>query len=97
VYRRIIQFSCVVALLFGVGLILIWFVMNMRIIVKNNILAILGGCCLLIFIVIRVASFYHVIYTINISFMGVNVVLVLELLGALLIGVNARILLLKMF
>jgi len=90
-YRRIIQYSCVIGLLVIIGLVLAWLIKNLQAIIKANRLAIMGCCCLLMFIAVRVASFYHVIDTMKMTFMGSNVAWLLEVLGALLIVINARV------
>ena len=87
--RRIIQISFITAIL-GLGSIALFvFVYKMKSIIKTNRLAIVGLIFLLLFVIIRAASFHHMDILINTKIWGFRMNWVLELSGIVAITIAA--------
>ena len=91
--RRDVQFA------FVAGLVILALVLGLRMLLKSilggakTLAAVVGFLAVMSFFVLRAAAFSHVDLTLDASVMGVPVLLTLELVGAVLIFLNACVML----
>ena len=86
--RRHYQTLFILGILFtGISLIA-WLIYVYYLVIKNQLLALIGLVFLIIFVLIRAASFHHVDQLIGTSILGVKLNWVFELTGIVLIFIN---------
>lgn len=76
-------------LLFGIFALTLLFVMY-RAVLRDNLLVIMGATFLMVYVLVRAASFHHVDRLIGSSVLGIKLNWVFEIFGLILIIINAK-------
>ncbi len=84
-----VQLAGITSILLAISLAMLLFIYYMKVVLKENWLAVTGLCLLLVFVIVRATSFHHMNVLIDTYILGIRVNWVLELSGILCIAYSA--------